>query len=240
MRRSLSNWLWILGVAFAAAGLLRSTFVLETPPAAILPEPLRSRKLKLADFRVLPLPGAAAEQGRDVSWSQRARYWLVPDKGPSMQLELVVRRSRTWTGLVLPALTRPRSLRLASNQQIQLGEESGERALRTCIVGRGAKAMEPEAHVNAKALNDAVLRWRNRLDPADLPVEAFWRMVAIQAGFRVSERWECLMVTLRQSGSGASPAQRGNPANDQQLIQAWHDLFTQLKPWGENWDGVKY
>lgn len=239
MRGVLPNGLWMLGVAFAAIGLLRSVVMVQAPQAGTLPESLRSG-LQLPGYRVLPRPGAGLERGRDVAWGQSVRYLLVPPKGSPMHLELVVRRGRSWHELALPELAKVRSLRLAANQQIQLGEEGGKQTLRTCVVGRGEGATEPEAQVDVRGLNDAVKRWRHRLDPADAPLEVFWRLVAIQAGLRVSERWECLMVTLMRSDHGLGPWRRADPDGHEQLIQTWHDLYVRLKSWGEHWDGVGY
>lgn len=240
MRRSLPNWLWMLGVVFAAVGLLRSSVGMQAPQAAMLPEPLRSGRFSLVGFRVQPLPGGVAVQGRDVSWGEKARFLLVPARGSPLNLELVVRRSRSWTGLVPPHLPKAKLLQLAVNQQIQIGEAGGLPAIRTCVVGSGKGQPEPEAQVTERALNDAVIRWRNRLDPAATPLEALWRSVMIQAGLRVSERWECLMVTLVESGNDPASRQGDSRAIRERLIPTWHELYPQLRSWGERWDGVKY
>jgi hypothetical protein len=223
----------VVVAGLSVAGLVRS-IALVSPAAADLPEPLRSEGLRLAAYRSLKLSPTPPRVGQDGSWGPTHRYQLVPPKGEPVGVELVVRRSRDWEGMVLPDLKGATTLAVKPSQQLRRGKLGGKQVLQTCLVGRGMAERGPSAHVDGKALQDAVVRWRDRLDRPATRAEGWLRKAAIAGGLRVSERWECLLVTLNVEGG----VQR--KVADGLLLGAWRQLYPQLAGWGETWEGVSY
>lgn len=224
-----------LAALLAALGLVRSVLVLRTPAAADLPASLRRSGPQLAGWRLVGQELKPGWQGRDQALGPRYRYRLRPlAGGEPLQLELVVRRSRHWPAMARVGLSAVRYRRLGPRQQVALGRSGGQPALQTCLVGRGLGEAGPTAAVLLDELSPAVARWRGRLDWPAEPWRQLARALAIQAGLRVSERWECLQVTLVVEGSVAQPASDGT------LLAAWRQLNPQLADWGEQWAGVAY
>ena len=215
----------------AAVGLVRSVLVLHPPAAADLPEPLRHPGPQLAGQRSLVEPPSPARRERDVAWGPAYRFRLR-DEG--LGLDLVARRSRSFTVMGNVELKEQRLLRLGLRQQVVLGRLDGKAALRTCLVGRGRDEPGPIAAVLEEELWRAAARWRERLDQPRGLGERLVRISAIQAGLRVGERWECLQVSLV-----LEEAHHQNQA-DQRLLAAWKELYPQLALWGEQWEGVKF
>lgn len=87
------------------------------------------------------------------------------------------------------------------------------------------------AAVGQHEITQAVLRWRDRLDPPAGWGGQLLRFAAIHAGLRVRVRWECLQVTLVRPGAGGA---------DGDLLAAWRQLYPRLQGWGEQWEGVRY
>ena len=220
-----------LAAGLAVVGLVRTVLLVRTPAAASLPDGLRAGVLQLQPYRVRAAGGEPGWQGRDRAQGPSQRYTLLPAEGVPLQLELVVRRSRHWDGLEPEPLEQPRLLRLGAKQQVVLGLRSGQPALRTCLVGRGVDGAGAVAAVDRLELIGAVARWRDRLDRPPGVGGQLLRAVAIQGGLRVSERWECLQVTLGRPGG-----KHGDGA----LLAAWRRLYPRLQGWGEQWEGVRY
>lgn len=221
----------VLAAVLAGVGLLRNVLVLRTPAAADLPAGVHANLLRSEDPRIQLVGEEPGWQGRDRSQGPTHRYTLASAAGVPLQLELVVQRHRTWEHLAPEALEQPRLLRLGPRQQVALGLSGGQPALRTCLVGRALQDSAPTAAVATDDLFPAVQRWRDRLDrPPGLGGQLL-RAALIQAGLRVSERWECLQVTLvRPGGEGG----------DGELLAAWRQLYPRLQGWGEQWEGVRY
>lgn len=224
-----------LAALLAVLGLGRSLLVLRTPAAADLPAALRSPGSQLAGWRLVKQQVQPGWQGRDLAQGPRYRYRLRPlAGGVPLQLELVVRRSRYWEMLAPAGLTAVRKLRLGPRQQVALGRSGGQPALQTCLVGRGVDESGPTAAVLQEDLSEAVVRWRGRLDWPASAHGQLARALAIQAGLRVSERWECLQVTLVLEGPAAQAEAEAA------LLAAWRQLHPQLAGWGETWERVTF
>jgi hypothetical protein len=223
----------VVVAGLSVAGFVRSVWVVS-PAAADLPEPLRSKGPRLAGYRSLREPTAPARVGRDLAWGPIHGYQLVPAQGHPVRVELVVRRSRDWEGMALPDMEGATTVAVRPDQRLRRGKKDGREVLQTCLVGRGVGGKGASALVDGEDLVRAVARWRDRLDrPASR--EGVWlRKAAVVAGLRVSERWECLLVTLKVEGG----VQQG--AADGLLLGAWRQLYPQLAGWGETWESVNY
>ncbi|MEB3243665.1 MAG: hypothetical protein VKO44_08515, partial [Cyanobacteriota bacterium] len=177
-------------MGLAAFGFIRILLLLQTPAAADLPESLRGPRLRLEADRWQPTTVLPPRREQDVAWGPSHRYHVLPPHGRALRLELVVRRSRDWKGMALSVPAGASILELSPHQQVLVGTIEGRPGLRTCVVGRGLGELQPRALVEPNATVLAVERWRDRLDGTTTPAERLWRGLAIQAGLRVSERWE--------------------------------------------------
>lgn len=234
MRGPLLDSALVIVATLAVVGFVRSLVVLESPAAADLPEPLRSVGPKLVGYRTLQQSTIPGKRERDVAWGPTHRYQLVPTKGAPLSLELVVRRGRDWKAMEWEQMAGSRSLQLGPRQHVRLGTVEKRQALQTCIVGRGNGEEEPTAIAKERDLESAVIRWRDRLDQPVSTNGRILRGIAIQAGLRVSERWECLWVTLKDE----EQPQGSKGGSDARLLTTWKELFPTLRVWGETWSGV--
>ncbi|MBM5818449.1 MAG: hypothetical protein FJ083_18365 [Cyanobacteria bacterium K_Offshore_surface_m2_239] len=231
MRGRWRNGALALTAVLAAVGFARNVLVLQPPAAAALPKTLQLTAPRLRGQASQKEPIGPPQRGRDVALGPAHRYRLGPGEP---HLELVARRSRSWDGMAPETLKGQRLLRLGPREQVALGRLEGKSALRTCLVGRGRDEREPSAAVEEAELNSAVIRWRGRLDWPPEPMHQLWRALTIQAGARVSERWECLRVTL------VNEASDDQPTAEKKLVPAWRTVRPQLAGWGEHWEGVNY
>ena len=234
----------ILAAALGIVGLVRSLLVLSPPAAADLPEPLRREGPGLAGYRSIPEPTTPPWRGRDMAWGPTHRYRLVPLEGATQQnpgtpllLDLVVRRPRLWYELALPELPGAKKVQLSPGVQVMLGQVGTRKALQTCLVGQGQEAEETTAAVDQDQLQPAITRWNERHDSSSTNKNAQrQKMIAVQTGLRVNQRWECLLLTLQlEADSNVDPE-----SSRKQLVAAWGQLAPQLRSWGRQWNGVEY
>ena len=233
MGRRCVDVLLAMVASLSVVGFVRSVWVVS-PAAANLPGALQNKGPRLEGYSSLTEASAPARVGRDGAWGPTYRYQLVPSQGHPVLLELVVRRSRSWDGMVLPDMEGASMVAITPNQRLRRGELGGRHVLQSCLVGRGMGEEGASALVDQKALQRAVVLWRERLDRPATSAGRWLRKAAIAGGLRVSERWECLLVTLKM--------EVGVPRNvaDGLLLRAWSRLYPQLKGWGETWDVVTY
>jgi hypothetical protein len=229
--------------ALSLVGFVRALMVLSPPAAADLPEPLRREGPKLAGYRTIPEPTKPPGRDRDLAWGPTYRYRLVPLEGPTQQsqrppllLDLVVQRHRKWYAMALPTLPASLKVLLSPDVQVMIGTVGNRRALQTCLVGPGQDGEQPTAAVDQAELQTAISRWNDRHDSATSKRVQLQKTIAIQAGLRVNQRWECLLVNLQLE---ADP--KIDPENSRkQLLAAWNQLRPALGGWGEQWDGAGY